>query len=43
MTGMFFCANCQTRERVEWGIFFNGKFYCLDCAPHDYDDDEGEK
>lgn len=43
VTGIFYCAKCQTRERVEWGIFVNGKFYCIDCAPHDYDEDEGEK
>jgi hypothetical protein len=25
------------------GEWINGKFFCVNCAPHDFENDEGEK
>jgi hypothetical protein len=43
LMGFYLCSNCMHYVEDTSGQWVDGTFYCMDCAPHDYETDEGEK
>lgn len=39
----YLCSKCMQYAEDTSGEWVNGEFYCVDCVPHDYEVDEGEK
>jgi formylmethanofuran dehydrogenase subunit E len=39
----YLCSECMQYADDTSGEWVDGKFLCVDCAPHDHENDEGEK